>query len=396
MSNQNLPVISLKKGEGRRFNSGCPWVFSNEIVMDNQTKSLINGTMVVLEYNQKKLAVGTFNPHSLIAFRTFSRDAEDVIDEKFIENKLLKAIALRETFFSKPFYRMIYSEADDLSGFIIDRLGEVFCVQANTAGAEILSEKLVKVLLKLFPKAQIVFKNETASRKLEGLELYTKSYNGELKGEVELIENEAFFFADVVDGQKTGWFYDQRDNRNWVAKLAKDKTVADFYSYAGGFAILSAVRGAKEVTAIDRSERALELAKKAAEKNKVLAKCNFIQAEAFTKMEEMIADGKKFDVVVVDPPAFIKSKKDIKQGAKGYQKMARLASQLVQKDGFFIAASCSHHITTTDFIAEISQGVKLAGKSGKIIKVSGAGADHPVHIGLPEMSYLKAVFLQLD
>ncbi|MGD9639195.1 MAG: class I SAM-dependent rRNA methyltransferase [Alphaproteobacteria bacterium] len=392
----NLPTINLKKGSGKRFINGCPWVFSNEIEMSAEAKEIPDGSVVILTRDDKKIAVGTFNCHSLIAFRAFSRNGDDVINKNFIEKKVSKALAYREAFFDKPYYRLVFSEADNLPGFVVDRLGDIFSIQANTAGAEMLSDMMAEVLLKLFPDASIVFKNDTASRKLEGLELYIKNYNKDVSGEVELIENDAVFFADIVDGQKTGWFYDQRDNRALVAKLAKDKTVADFYSYAGGFSVLSALNGAISVTAVDRSERAVELAQKAALRNGVEDKCQFVQAEAFSKMEEMAELKQKFGVVVVDPPAFIKSKKDFNQGAKGYQKMARLASKLVEKGGFLVAASCSHHINSSEFLEQITQGIKQTGRTGKLIKITGAGADHPVHISLPEMSYLKALFFQLD
>ena len=213
---------------------------------------------------------------------------------------------------------------------------------------------------------------------------------------IEVEEGGAHFFIDPLAGQKTGWFFDQRDNRAFMASLAKGKRVADFYSYAGGFAIRAALGGASEVRAFDSSETALELARRAAERNGVSSICKFERAEAFAELEKLAKAGERFDVVICDPPAFIKSRKDVNSGAKGYRKLARLAAAITAPSGFLFIASCSHHMEPARFAEEVHRGIAAAGRSARIIRQSGASPDHPIHPFLPESAYLKAEVLQID
>jgi 23S rRNA (cytosine1962-C5)-methyltransferase len=240
----------------------------------------------------------------------------------------------------------------------------------------------------------VLIKNDSPVRKLEGLELYEKVAKGELDAPIELVENGVRFLADLTTGQKTGWFYDQRDNRAAVAKLAKGRTVIDFYTYAGGFALQAAKAGASHVTAVDRSEGSLALATKSADLNGLPLET--VRADAFAEMERLANAGQRFGVVVSDPPAFVKSKKDLAAGAKGYRKMTRLAASLVEPGGFLLVASCSHHMSPENFAEEVRHGLSNAQRSGRILRSAGAGSDHPLHPNLPESAYLKALLLQLD
>ncbi|HIJ62527.1 MAG TPA: class I SAM-dependent rRNA methyltransferase [Rhodospirillaceae bacterium] len=389
------PSIHLLPGRSRRFRSGHPWVYSNEVAMDAAAKELVPGSLAtVVDAGGERLGVGHFNPHSLIALRLLSTDPDAVVDQAFIVHRLRRCLALRDRLFGRPFYRLVHAEADGLPGLIIDRYGEVVVVQANTAGMELMLPMILDAIDEVLAPATVVLKNDSAVRKLEGLDFYDRIAKGELSEPVELEENGARFLADLAGGQKTGWFFDQRDNRQAVAALAVGRSVADFYTYAGGFAILAARAGAAQVVAVDRSEASLALADRAAALNDVTIET--VRAEVFAEMERLAAARRQFGVVIADPPAFVKSRKDLAAGAKGYRKMTRLAAALVEPGGFLLVASCSHHLDAPAFAEEVRHGLSVAGRGGRILRSAGAAADHPVHPFLPESAYLKALLLQLD
>jgi 23S rRNA (cytosine1962-C5)-methyltransferase len=219
---------------------------------------------------------------------------------------------------------------------------------------------------------------------------------GARDGRLELVGNGARFLAEPLGGQKAGWFYDQRDHRAFTATLARDARVLDAYSYTGGFAVQAALAGAREVVAVERSQAALDLARESATRNGVADACHFVKAEVFTDLEGRGKAGETFDIVIVDPPAFVKTKKDYWQGLKGYRKLARLAATLVAPGGILVACSCSHHVTASDFAVQVRRGLSEAGRDGRILRFAGAGPDHPVDPWLPETSYLKVQVLALD
>lgn len=389
------PSIHILPGRSRRLRGGHPWVFSNELTMDAAAKSLAPGSVVsVIDAGGEKLGIAHFNPHSLIALRLLSTDYGTVVDQEFVAIRLRRALGLRDLIFGRPYYRMVHAEADGLPGLIIDRYGDTVVLQANTAGMELLLPVILAAVDEVLAPATVVLKNDSAVRKLEGLDLYDRVEKGQLADPVELEENGARFLADLAGGQKTGWFFDQRDNRQAVAALAAGRSVADFYCYAGGFAIQAARAGASRVLAVDRSEASLALAERAAGLNGVTIETT--RAEVFAEMERLATTGRRFDIVVADPPAFVKSRKDLAAGAKGYRKMTRLAAGLVEPGGFLLVASCSHHLDALAFADEVRHGISTAGRGGRILRSAGAAADHPVHPFLPESAYLKALLLQLD
>jgi len=390
-----LPAIHLQAGRSRRLRAGHPWVFSNELVMDQAAKALPPGGLVrIIDAGGESLGIGSFNPHSLIAIRLLTRDPGQIVDRTFLAAKLKRALALRDALYDVPFYRLVHAEADGLGGLVIDRFGDAVTIEANTAGMELLLPEILAALEEVIAPKIVLIKNDSPVRKLEGLELYDKVAKGELDAPIELIENGVRFLADLTTGQKTGWFYDQRDNRAAVAKLAKGRTVIDFYTYAGGFALQAAKAGASHVIAVDRSEGSLALAAKSAELNGL--KLETARADSFAEMERLANAGQRFGVVVADPPAFVKSKKDLAAGAKGYRKMTKLAANLVEPGGYLLVASCSHHMSTENFADEVRHGLSNAQRSGRILRSAGAGSDHPLHPNLPESAYLKALLLQLD
>ncbi len=392
---QARPLLRFEKGRSKRFRAGHPWAYSNEVQMTAEVKALPPGTLVTLiDAGDEKLGVASFNPRSLIAARLLCDDWQRPIDEGFVAERLRKALALRDLLFDQPWYRWIHSEADGLPGLVIDRYGDVVVLQVNSAGMELLTPLIVQAVVELIAPKVVALKNDAPVRTLEGLELYDRLELGELSGPVEVRENGLTYFADLAGGQKTGWFFDQRINRAFMATLAKGRSALDVYSYGGGFALALAAGGATRVVAVDRSADALELASKAAAANNL--KIETVRAEAYAELARLDAAKEKFGIVVVDPPAFVKSRKDLNAGAKGYRKLAKLAAPLVEPGGFLFAASCSHHMPVEMFFDEIAQGMLQAGRSGRVIRTSAAGPDHPLHPLLPESAYLKAMAIQLD
>ena len=393
---KKLPSVLLRAGEDRRVRAGHPWAFSNEILMDAETKAIPAGSLAILRApSGEALGLATFNPHSLIAARLLTTNPEASVDALFLGRRIAQATALRDRLIGVPYYRLIHAEADGLPGVIVDRFGDALVVQLNSAGMDALASVLLEALEAELSPTTIVLKNDSPVRELEGLkrEVTVVKGNG---GPIELIENGARFVADLSEGQKTGWFYDQRDNRRFMAGLSKDASVLDVYSYSGGFGVLAAKEGAKSVTCIDRSAAALDVAKQAAALNGV-DNVSFEKAEAFETLEKLGGTmARKFDVVICDPPAFVKSRKDLKTGAQGYRKMVRLAAPLVARGGFLFVASCSHLVDPPVFAEQVKRGLHDAERTGRILRTSGAALDHPVHPDLPETAYLKALTLQLD
>ncbi|MBW7835654.1 MAG: class I SAM-dependent rRNA methyltransferase [Sphingomonadales bacterium] len=392
----SYPIIRLVKGGGKRARHGHPWIFSNEVAMTASAKALAPGSLVIVEdAGGEALGLYGFNPHTLIAARLLTRNIAAVIDAGFIAERLGGAVQLRNRLFDRPYYRLIHAEADGLPGLVIDRFGDAVVAQANTAMMDRLSPQLTEALEQTLSPARIIFKNDSPARKLEGLELATFAAKG---GEESLAveENGLRFVCDPLGGQKTGWFYDHRDNRAFVAKLTKERRVIDYYTYAGGFAITCAASGASSVVAVDRSEGSLALAAEAARLNGLADRVSVQRAEVFADAERRVASGKRFGLVIADPPAFVKSKKDLQPGLKGYRKLARLTAALVEPGGFLFLASCSHNVGVADFAETCKRGLDDAGRTGRILRTSGAGADHPVHPALPETAYLKGILYQLD
>ncbi len=391
------PVVRMLAGRHKRVRGDHPWAYSNEIAMDAAAKNLEPGTLVTLQAaNGPALGVAMFNPHTLIAARILDRDPGAAIDAPFFERKLAAALKLRERLYPGGHYRLIHAEADGLPGLVVDRFGERLVVQANTAGMDRLLPELLQALDATLAPSVVVLRNDSSVRRLEGLAEETRIAKGGLDGPVEIEENGARYLADLITGQKTGWFYDQRDNRARVARLASGARVLDIYAHTGGFAVACARGGAREAVAVDSSGPTLELARLAARLNDVAGACRFVKADAFAELERLAAAGERFDVVIADPPAFVKSRKDLAAGKRGYRKLVRLAAVLVADGGLMFMASCSHNLERVQFDAELARGLADAGRTGRVLFAGGAAGDHPVHPAVPETAYLKASLLQLD
>ena len=388
------PVIKVKAREGRKARAGAPWIFSNEIAMDAAAKALAPGTLVnVTSDDGPDFGTGYFNPKSLIAVRLLTRKTGAAIDAAFFAGRLKRALQLRDALYARPFYRLVHAEGDGLPGLTMDRFGDVLVVQITTAGMEKLLTPLKMALEEVIAPAAIILRNDAPARALEGLEPYVRAEKGEM-GRIAVEENGGRYFADLGQGQKTGWYYDQRDNRAFIAGLAKGKSVLDAYSYTGGFGIRAAKAGAKEVICLDSSAPALSLAEDSAAANQVSIRA--VKADVFEEMERLSTGKETFDIVVADPPPFVRSKKDLEPGAKAYRKLARLAASITAPKGFLLLASCSHNIPADRFAAECAAGIQRAGRHAALIRSAGAGPDHPVHPMLPETAYLKGLVYALD
>jgi 23S rRNA (cytosine1962-C5)-methyltransferase len=391
MTNPARPIIRLRPREGRRVRAGAPWAFSNEVVMSGGAKAIAPGTIVELQGDDAApIGTGYFNPKSLIAVRLLGAP-ETKIDAGFFAERLRRALRLRERFYDRPFYRLVHAEADGLPGIVIDRFGDCVTVQVTTAGMERLTPELLAALDTVIGPATVILRNDTGSRALEGLDSYVRAAKGEATPRLIVEENGIRYFADPAGGQKSGWYYDQRDNRAFMAGLARGARVLDAYCYSGGFGVLAATRGAAEVTGIDSSEAALSLASAAAAENGAAERCQFRKAEMFEALEGFARDNRRFDLVICDPPPFARTRKDIEAGARAYRKLARMAATLVAPGGFLMLASCSHNMGRERFALECAAGIARAGRNAALIRESGAGIDHPVHPLLPETAYLKAL-----
>ncbi|MEJ6398085.1 RSP_2647 family RNA methyltransferase [Yoonia sp. 208BN28-4] len=385
------------KGDARAIRHGFPWVFANELVTDRRTRNLTAGTLAVLEdADRRPMGVVAVTPASKIICRMLDRDPEAVIDEAWFAARISRALKLRDTLYADPFYRLIHAEADGLPGVVIDRFGDVAVVQPNAAWADVLITPLVAALQKVTGVTTVVMNGTGRARSLEGLDEVTKVLAGVAPdGPVPAVMNGATYMADVMEGQKTGLFYDQRPNHAFAASLSKDARVLDVFSHVGGFGLAALAGGAKSVLAVDGSAPALDLAEKGAAAMGVSARFETRKGDAFAVLTDLAEAGETFDVVICDPPAFAPSKNALDAGLRAYERVARLAAALVAEGGILGLCSCSHAADLTKFRNASARGIGRAGRRGQIVYTGFAGPDHPMLPHLAESGYLKSVFFRL-
>ncbi|MDN3521328.1 class I SAM-dependent rRNA methyltransferase [Halomonas ramblicola] len=388
-----LPSLRLKKNADRRLKAGHLWLYSNEIDTEaTPLKGLEPGRQVVVEAaNGKALGVAYVNPHSLICARLVSRDPKQGLDRSLLVHRLNQALALRERLFAQPFYRLVNGEGDLLPGLVVDRFGDVLVVQLNTAGMQAVAEELLDALDKVLSPTTVVLRNDTSGRRQEGLELGVEVVRGELPETVLLEENGVRFTAPVLDGQKTGWFYDHRVNRAWLNGLVAGKRVLDLFSYVGGWGVQAAAHGAREVLCVDASGAALERVAENAALNGLHEQVAVGEGDAFEALAALKAEDEQFDVVILDPPAFIKKRKDIPNGERAYGRLNREAMRLLGRDGLLLSASCSMHLAPERLVEVVRGAVRHQDRHGQILFQGHQGPDHPVHPAIPETAYLKAL-----
>ncbi|MDR3537422.1 MAG: class I SAM-dependent rRNA methyltransferase [Acetobacteraceae bacterium] len=389
------PVLHLAAGQGRRLKAGSPWVFSNELKMLPEYRRMEPGCLVRLEADDApRLGTFMFNPHSLIAARLLDRDPAAVIDAAWVRRRLASALALRARVCDTDYHRLVHAEADGLPGLIVDRYGDVAVLQANTAGMDRLTPQIVEALTALLPLRAVVARNDAAARRHEGLAESVALLVGEDAAAV-VVEGGVRFPVDPLSGQKTGWFFDQRPNRDRVAALAGGARVLDVCCHVGAFGLRCAAAGAAQVTLVDASAPALALAQQAADLNGLSDRVSVRRDDAFEALAACANAGERFDVVICDPPAFAKSRKDAEAGLRAYGRLARLAAAVVTPGGFLFLASCSHHAALDAWAAQNAFGLFRARREGRLLFTGGAGPDHPVHPHLPETAYLKAQLFQV-
>lgn len=386
-----LAPLLLKKNEERRLRQGHLWVYSNEVNVERTplTAFTPGQPVQIIASDGKPLGCGYVNPHSLICARLVSREPAQVLDRSLLVHRLNIALALRERLYAEPYYRLVYGESDSLPGLVVDRFGDVLVVQITTAGVEVLKEDVVAALDKVVKPRVILLRNDSPARAPEGLGSYVESALGEAPAVVSVEENGVRYEAPLLSGQKTGWFYDHRDNRARMQRYAQGARVLDVFSYIGGWGIAAAAAGAAQVTCIDASGPALDQVQRNAALNGVADKVDAIEGDAFEALKALRADKERFDVVIVDPPAFIKRKKDAKEGIQAYRRINQAALQLLGKDGILVAASCSFHLQRDVFLDLLHQSARHLDRQMQILEQGHQGPDHPVHPAIPETEYIK-------
>ena len=393
----SLPVLVLNPQADRRLKLGHLWIYSNEVdTAKSPLKAFAMGQQALVTTNSgKPLGIALINPNGLICGRMVSRDESIPLNKSLFVHRFKQSLALRELAFSEPFYRLIYGDSDLLPGLVVDRFGDYLIVQIAGAGMELLKDDIIEALVQVFKPKGILLSNEHSARVLEDLPEYTEVAYGEMPEFVELTENGTRFLAPVLGGQKTGWFYDHRVNRAQLQQYVKGKRVLDVFSYIGGWGVQAAVAGASEVTCVDASEQALDGVDRNAALNGVGDRVNTIHGKAIDVLKQLIAEDERFDVIVLDPPAFIKRRKDQKAGEAAYRHINELAMRLLGRDGLLVSASCSMHLSNNALVEIVRAAGRHLDRHVQIIGQGGQGPDHPVHPAIPETEYLKAVFARV-
>lgn len=390
----SFPELRLKPREERRLRAGHLWIYSNEV--DSAATPLTGfepGALCrVVDARGKLMGVAYANPRTLLAARVLTSNAKAMIDADWFAGRIRSALALRERLYGKPYYRLVYGEADGLPGLVIDRYGEVCVVQMATAGMDRLKPEILEGLKQALAPAGILLRNDAGMRETEGLPAYVEEI-GDVPDSVTIEEAGAHFQIPVKTGQKTGWFYDQRSNRDLLARYVPGKTVLDVFSYLGGWSLRALKAGATSATAIDSSASALEGAARNAELNGL--KLETLQGKAIDLLRELRAAQRKFDVVIVDPPALIKRKKDLETGSAHYGALNKTAMELLSPDGILVSCSCSHHLDAESLQRILLRESRSAGRRLQILEQGGQGPDHPVHPAIPETRYLKAFYCRV-
>ena len=388
--------IRLKRGEERRLRSGHPWVFSNEIA-ETRGEREAGVAAEICDAGGAYLGTGYYNPHSLIAARILSRTREDIDTPQFFRTRFEEALAYRQAIYpGLTTFRLIHGEGDRLPGLVVDKYGDYLSVQFLTWGMERRRELVVAALRDLFHPLGIVARNDVAVRGLEGLPETVEVLDGLSPDVVEMEEHGLRFRVDLISGQKTGHFLDQKDNHLLLRELAPGKEVLDCFSYSGSWGVHAAFFGAKQVTCVDISPRAVALARENARLNEVDSTMEFETVDAFERLRSLKGEGRRFDVVVMDPPAFVKSKKALREAEKGYLTINRRAMELLRPGGYLITCSCSFHMGRETFREVLTRAAAQAGRTMRLITARTQAPDHPILLAVPETEYLKCVVLQAE
>jgi 23S rRNA (cytosine1962-C5)-methyltransferase len=390
-------VLRLGKNHDRRLRAGHLWIYSNEIDTEaTPLKGFEPGQVVNIENAQGKWqGLGYVNPNSLICARLVTRSRGISLDGSLLVHRIKVAIALRERLYAKPYYRLLFGEADGTPGVVVDRYGDYLVVQITTAGMELLKDALIAALVKVLKPAGILMRNDSGIRELEGLSRYVELAHGQVPDRVLVEEGGCRFEVSPGEGQKTGWFYDQTANRDQFLRYVEGRRVLDVCSYVGAWTVRAARAGATAVTAVDVSAQALEQLAVNASLNQVGDRVTTLQGDAFEVLRDLRGAREHFDVVVLDPPAFIKRRKDLKEGTLAYRRLNEAALGLLERDGILVTASCSFHMQGDQLLRTVQQSARHSDRSLQLLQQGQQSPDHPIHPAVPETAYLKAFYLRV-
>jgi len=392
-----VPELRLKHAEDRRINAGHPWVFSNEVdIARTPLVKLAAGAPVrLLSDRDRFLGYAYVNPHSLICARIMSRDPEAPIGEALLVRRLEVALALRRRLSDEPYGRLVFGESDGLPGLVLDRFDDVIVGQIATAGMEALRPAVESAVRAVLAPRVLYWKNDSGARELEQLPAFSGAAFGAAPAQLRVREAGIEFSAPLAAGQKTGWFYDQAANRALLGRfLPKGARVLDVCSYVGAWAVTALKHGAGHATCVDASAAALEFAQaNAAQAGYPLAT---LRGDAFDVLTDLHAAGELFDAVILDPPAFIKRRKDIPHGQAAYRKLNQLAMNLLGDDGLLVSCSCSYHLDEAQLLGAVQTAARHTARFAQVLAFGGQSPDHPVHPAIPETRYLKALFCRVS
>jgi 23S rRNA (cytosine1962-C5)-methyltransferase len=392
----DAPILQLRRHEERRLRAGHLWVYSNEVdTAVTPLAGLQSGALVRVQSSRGDFLGHAYaNPHALICARILSRQPAERIDAELVARRLAHALALRERLYATPHYRLVHGEADGLPGLVLDRYGDVLVGQIGTAGMEALRPVLEAAIVSVLQPHTLIWRNSGAARELEGLPKEVTCAIGTMPDELQVIEAGLRYTVPFVSAQKTGWFYDQSANRQQLARLLPaGARVLDVCAYMGAWGISALQAGASEVVAVDESVAALV----AAERNAALNgfKLATRAANAFDALAELQAEGARFEVIVLDPPAFIKRRKDAARGQAAYRKLNQLALQLLAPDALLVSCSCSYHLGADELLALMQVAACHTGAQLQLLAAGGQAPDHPVHPAIVETRYLKAMYCRV-
>jgi len=397
VSSVEFAPLRLRKDEDRRLRTGHLWVYSNEVdVAATPLRDFQPGQPVTIQAsNGKFIGTGYINPNVLLCARLVSRDPDHPFSPSLLVHRLNVALSLRERLYDRPFYRLVYGEGDSLPGLIVDRYGDLCVAQLTTAGMDRMRDEVLAALQKVVKPAAVLWRNDSSMRALEGLERTVADAAGAVPETVTVEEEGLRFQVAPRVGQKTGWFYDQRDNRARLDRYVAGRRVLDVFSYVGAWGIRAAARGAREVLCVDSSAPALEQLAANAALNGVGDRVQTRQGDAFEVLKALREAHERFDVVIVDPPAFIKRRKDFKEGALAYRRLNEMAMQVLERDGMLVSCSCSQLLARDTLTQLLLQGARHLDRNLVMLEQGRQGPDHPVPPAIPEMDYLKAVFARV-
>lgn len=390
-----MKQLHLRRNEERRLNGGHLWIFANEVDVEKSPLPAFEPgeDVTVLDSRGRELGSATVNPHSLICARLHSRKPDTPLDGALLAERLRAALDLRERLFPDPFYRLCHGEGDSLPGLVLDRFGAHLTIQLGTAAMDARRDLLREILDDLLHPASVLIDNDIPARDLEGLSRETVAAEN-VPEELDVPENGLRFLAPCRTGQKTGWFYDQRRNRAEAARHAAGGDVLDVFCYAGGFGATAAASGAKSVTFVDASAQALDFALRNAARNAPDAAAEAVCGNAFDIMRKLHDEGLRFSLVCLDPPAFVRRRKDLARGTAAYRKANLLAVRLLAPGGVLVSCSCSHHLPADALRDALAAAAAKCGRSGQFLHAGGQPEDHPVHASMPETAYLKCFLMR--